>query len=266
MPPGGPGGTRRKEEMRGRNRPRRVAALATMSLLVLSVLSLVASPATAVMGADMTISSSASPNPVEVGDRLTFRIRVVNEGIEDASSVTVTDVIASNLDLDEAVPSVGTCTGDTVVTCSLGTMVPGQSERIRIRLTPTRAGTVENTAVVSAENEADTLDNSSTTTVEVVERSGGGGGGASCTITGTRGRDVLRGTPADDVICALGGNDRLLGRGGSDTLKGGAGSDVLRGGEGNDRLVGQRGTDRFAGGAGRDRCEVQGRERARACE
>jgi uncharacterized repeat protein (TIGR01451 family) len=162
MPPGGPGGTRRKEEMRGRNRPRRVAALATMSLLVLSVLSLVASPATAVMGADMTISSSASPNPVEVGDRLTFRIRVVNEGIEDASSVTVTDVIASNLDLDDAVPSVGTCTGETVVTCSLGTMVPGQSERIRIRLTPTRAGTVENTAVVSAENEADTLDNSST--------------------------------------------------------------------------------------------------------
>jgi len=129
----------------------------------------------------------------------------------------------------------------------------------------TDSGSVVNTAVVTAQNEADTLDNASTTTVEVVEPSGGGGPDG-CTITGTSGRDVLRGTKSRDVICGLGGDDRLLGKGGSDTLKAGPGRDMLRGGRGNDRLIGQAGKDRFSGGAGRDHCESRGRARARGCE
>lgn len=248
------------------DRRRRVASLVTSSLVAIAMLVLAAVPAGAILAADMTIASSTSSNPVEVGEQLVYTIDVENEGIEDATSVTVTDVLASNLDLDTAVPTVGACSGETVVVCSLGTMTPGQDASIEIRVTPTAAGSVVNTAVVAAENEADVLDNASTTTVEVVEASGGPGGGAGCTITGTSGRDVLRGTPDRDVVCGLGGSDRLLGKGGRDRLKGGAGADVLRGGKGNDRLIGQAGKDRFAGGAGRDRCALRGHERARGCE
>jgi uncharacterized repeat protein (TIGR01451 family) len=250
--------------MLARTPPHRFATLAVSSLVALATLVLAAIPAGAILGADMTIESSPSSNPVEVGEVLVYTIDVENEGTEDATSVQVTDVLASNLDLDTAVPTVGACSGETVVVCSLGTMTPGQNESIEIRVTPTDTGSVVNTAAVTAENEADTLDNASTTTVEVVERSGGGGAG--CTVTGTSGRDVLRGTPDRDVICGLGGNDRLLGKGGSDVLKAGSGADLLRGGKGNDHLIGHGGEDRFSGGAGRDRCVTSGRERARGCE
>jgi hypothetical protein len=85
---------------------------------------------------------------------------------------------------------------------------------------------------------------------------------ASCTITGTSGRDVLQGTPARDVICGFGGDDAVFGAGGGDTVYGGAGKDSIRGGGGDDRLLGgpgadvvsgQTGSDRLAGGAGSDR-------------
>lgn len=251
--------------MLARTPHRRAATLMMSSLLALATLVLAAMPASAILGADMTIASSTSSNPVEVGEVLVYTIDVENEGTEDATSVQVTDVLASNLDLDTAVPTIGACSGETVVVCSLGTMTPGQSESIEIRVTPTDTGSVVNTAVVTAQNEADTLDNASTTTVEVVERSGSDGG-TGCTLTGTSGRDVLRGTPDRDVICGLGGNDRLLGKGGSDVLKAGSGADVLRGDKGNDRLMGHGGKDRFSGGAGRDRCVSRGHERARGCE
>ena len=82
-----------------------------------------------------------------------------------------------------------------------------------------------------------------------------------CTITGTRGDDVLRGTRGDDVICALGGDDVVTGRdgddvvygdGGDDELTGGPGHDVLYGDDGDDVLRGRRGADVLAGGAGDD--------------
>ena len=74
-----------------------------------------------------------------------------------------------------------------------------------------------------------------------------------CTITGTRGNDVLRGTSGSDVICAGSGNDIVYGRGGNDVIYGGPGNDVLRGGDGHDRLIGGSGQDILRGGDGNDR-------------
>ncbi len=80
--------------------------------------------------------------------------------------------------------------------------------------------------------------------------------GAKCTITGTRGPDLLRGTPGRDVICGLGGNDRIFGNSGDDVLLGGAGADVLDGGRGRDSLYGGVGRDRLSGGADGDRLDA----------
>jgi hypothetical protein len=79
---------------------------------------------------------------------------------------------------------------------------------------------------------------------------GGGGGGTTtddCTITGTRGADVLTGTPGRDVICGRGGNDVLRGRADNDTLRGGRGNDLLRGGRGFDACKGGPGKDKIRG-------------------
>ena len=78
---------------------------------------------------------------------------------------------------------------------------------------------------------------------------------AACTVTGTRGDDVLLGTPGSDVICGLAGNDRIDGAGGADVLRGDEGVDVLRGGNGDDLLVGADGRDDLDGGAGDDRLD-----------
>lgn len=98
-----------------------------------------------------------------------------------------------------------------------------------------------------------------------------------CTVTGTRGTDLLRGTPRADRICGLGGNDRIDGRGGNDVVDGGAGNDQITGGPGRDTLMGGPGQDRLSardgaadtvdGGPGRDTATVdRGRDRVRNME
>lgn len=77
-----------------------------------------------------------------------------------------------------------------------------------------------------------------------------------CTITGTRGDDVLRGTPGRDLICGLGGNDVLKGRGGAD---------VIFGHSGDDRIVGGDGRDIVVGNGGRDQCDLDSRDHSRVC-
>ena len=74
-----------------------------------------------------------------------------------------------------------------------------------------------------------------------------------CTISGTRGNDIIRGTRGDDVICAGAGNDIVYGRGGNDIIRGGSGNDVLRGEGGNDIIRGGSGNDVLRGGDGDDR-------------
>jgi polar amino acid transport system substrate-binding protein len=107
------------------------------------------------------------------------------------------------------------------------------------------------------------------------------GGAAStdatrCTITGTKGADVLRGTLKSEVICGLGGNDVIRGGGGNDTLIGGDGNDTIVGGTGLDLMVGGAGNDvffarggradRINGGPGRDRAVVDNLDRVTAVE
>lgn len=73
-----------------------------------------------------------------------------------------------------------------------------------------------------------------------------------CTITGTRGNDILRGTKGNDVICALSGNDIVRGGGGRDVIRGGSGNDLLKGGRDNDLISGGGGRDTLEDETGRD--------------
>jgi uncharacterized delta-60 repeat protein len=75
---------------------------------------------------------------------------------------------------------------------------------------------------------------------------------AACTITGTRGNDVLNGTSGNDVICGGRGDDQIYGLDGADVLKGEVGNDLLVGGNGYDLLLGDRGIDDLRGANGND--------------
>ncbi len=110
--------------------------------------------------ADLSISKSDAPDPVMAGDPLTYTLTVANNGPGDASGVTVTDTLPAGVTLVSATPSQGTC---TVVTCDLGSLANGASAVITITVTvdpATPAGTITNTATVSAsETDPDATNN-----------------------------------------------------------------------------------------------------------
>lgn len=121
--------------------------------------------------ADLSITKDDSPDPVTVGNVLTYTLTVTNNGPDQATGVTVTDVIPSSFTFNNATPSQGTCNplvGQTL-TCNLGNIANGANATVTISVTPTQAGNITNTATVSGnEPDPDPGDNSDTesTTVE----------------------------------------------------------------------------------------------------
>jgi hypothetical protein len=73
----------------------------------------------------------------------------------------VTDSLPSDVVYVSATPSRGSCTGDRVISCQLGTLAAGDTATIVVVVRPTATGTITNTAiVVGHETESDTSNNS----------------------------------------------------------------------------------------------------------
>ncbi|MCW2598924.1 MAG: hypothetical protein JWM02_753 [Frankiales bacterium] len=119
--------------------------------------------------ANLALTKVASPDPVTVGQPLTYTLKVTDNGPSTATGVTVTDTLPASVSFVSASPSQGTCgqAGGTV-TCSIGTLANGASATITITVTPNTPGTVTNTATAKA-NETDTAqaDNTATVTTTV---------------------------------------------------------------------------------------------------
>lgn len=123
---------------------------------------------------NLAIVKTSSPNPVEVNTALTYTLTVTNGGPDDATNVTVTDILPASFTIGTITPSQGACNPlvGTTLTCNLGTIANGGNATITIEATPTQTGIISNTAVVSSDQpDPDPTDNSSTesTTVESSE-------------------------------------------------------------------------------------------------
>lgn len=212
--------------------------------------------------ADVALTATDSPDPVVVGDPLTYTLHVENRGPDQADAVTLTDRLPAGVRFDAATSGCREWLG--TVTCSLGTLAAGAAADVSITVTPQEPGTLVNDAsILAGTTDPDHSNDAASTTTSAV-----------CTITGTAGADTLRGTARRDVICGLGGDDvisgldggdlllggdgvdRITGNAGDDDLRGNAGDDDLKGSEGNDALSGGSGVDRLNGGAGTDACSV----------
>jgi uncharacterized repeat protein (TIGR01451 family) len=117
---------------------------------------------------DLSITKTDSPDPVQVGNNLTYSITVNNNGPEAATGVQVTDTLPAGVDLVSATPDQGSCDGTTTVTCNLGTIANNGNAHVTIVVKPTAAGPLSNTATVaSATSDANQSNNSSTATTTV---------------------------------------------------------------------------------------------------
>jgi len=126
---------------------------------------------TVVAAADVSIAKTDTPDPVHLGQTLTYTLRVANSGPSSATGVTVTDTLPKNAGFGSATASQGTCVvkpSKQQVTCSLGAIPNGGNATVTITVKPTAKGTIVNTATVSAQ-EADPngANNSATATTAV---------------------------------------------------------------------------------------------------
>lgn len=128
--------------------------------------------------ADLSVTKTDSPDPVMVGDELTYTVTVTNGGPDPAPGTTLTDQLPATVDLSAATVTSGggscSSSGQTVV-CELGTLAAGDVVTVEITVTPQSTGTIQNTAQVGAEVNDDTPgNNSASESTQVVDVAGGG--------------------------------------------------------------------------------------------
>ncbi len=107
---------------------------------------------------DVSITKSASPNPVRQGQTLTYTLVVTNNGPTVATGVVVNDPLpTTDVTYVSATTTQGSCSyAAPTVTCTIGTMNVGVSATITIKVTAITPSQAVNTAQVS-EAQADAL-------------------------------------------------------------------------------------------------------------
>jgi uncharacterized repeat protein (TIGR01451 family) len=103
-------------------------------------------------GTDLMLTQSDTPDPVNVVNPLSYSLTVINNGPDDATGVTVTDLIPAGTTFQSASATQGSCSESVgTVTCALGNMLATGSATINIALTaPFTTGSISNSATVSA--------------------------------------------------------------------------------------------------------------------
>jgi uncharacterized repeat protein (TIGR01451 family) len=116
--------------------------------------------------ADVSITKTG-PTTVVVNGNITYTLTVTNAGPSPAVNVTLGDILPVRTTFVSATPSVGSCSGTSTVSCSLGTMAVGGSATITLVVAaPSSSGTVANTAIVASTTPDPNLaNNTSTATV-----------------------------------------------------------------------------------------------------
>ena len=106
-------------------------------------------------GLDLALTGTDAPDPVIVGNNVTYTLTVNNRGFIDATGVTVTDILPASFNLISATPSQGSgCSGTTTITCNLGGILNQGTATVTIVAATTSIGQAANSASVAA-NESD---------------------------------------------------------------------------------------------------------------
>jgi uncharacterized repeat protein (TIGR01451 family) len=103
--------------------------------------------------ADIGVSIADAPDPVQVGQNLTYTITVfvgVLGPPPGAPNVTMDDTLPAGVNFVSVTPSQGSCSGTTAIHCNLGDFADSGAATVTLVVTPTIAGPLNNTAGASS--------------------------------------------------------------------------------------------------------------------
>ena len=103
--------------------------------------------------ADLAITKTGSPNPVDAGKPLVYTLTVVNNGPSTGTGVAVTDTLPAGVAYASSTASQGSASDSgNVVTVNMGTLADGATATVTITVdvASTTVGSITNTATVSS--------------------------------------------------------------------------------------------------------------------
>lgn len=100
------------------------------------------------VSADLAVTVTDTPDPVSLGNHLTYRVTTTNHGPARAVGVTLTDRLPAGASFVSASPDCTHASG--TVTCALGALASGASTTRQIVVTPMAPGVLTNTIVVTS--------------------------------------------------------------------------------------------------------------------
>jgi uncharacterized repeat protein (TIGR01451 family) len=101
--------------------------------------------------ADLGVTLTDAPDPVDVGASLAYTAHVANAGPDGATSVLLTDPLPVGMTFLSASPGCTYDGGSKTVTCDLGSIGPSATANATITVQPGASGTASNTVTVSSD-------------------------------------------------------------------------------------------------------------------
>jgi uncharacterized repeat protein (TIGR01451 family) len=119
----------------------------------------------ATAGAELTVTNSASPNPVVVGNNITYTQVVTNTGSANATGATFTENTPANTTLVSITPPAGWTCASFPPTCTDASVLAGSSGTFTAIYKVTGGTSITDTATVNATNQAFGANSASATVV-----------------------------------------------------------------------------------------------------
>ena len=100
--------------------------------------------------ADLSVAVSDEPDPVLVGEDMTYTVAVDNAGPMSAPGTTLTQTLPAGVTFAAAETTQGSCShAQDTVTCNLGVVPRGGHATVTVDVVPTQAGRLTSSATVS---------------------------------------------------------------------------------------------------------------------
>ena len=121
------------------------------------------------VSADLAVTKTAAPSSIVVGENITYAIAVTNQGPDQATGVFVEDFLPQGVTFVSVSSSQGDCFQQTAgIACELGDLPPGTTATVELVGKATQAGTVNNSATATGdEDDPDTANNSGQVSVTI---------------------------------------------------------------------------------------------------